>query len=77
MQSIGNVCNIAFPIWTQFYETMGLGIKILISERNDPDRQSLKIYWVILRYIFDHIVFLIIVLHIFLDDYSGNGLGFE
>ena len=26
MQSIGNVCNIAFPIWTQLYETMGLGI---------------------------------------------------
>ena len=32
--------------------TMGLRIKILISERNDPDRQSLKIFWVILRYVF-------------------------
>ena len=32
--------------------TMGLRIRILISERNDPDRQSLKIFWVILRYIF-------------------------
>lgn len=32
--------------------TIGLGIKIIICERNDPYRQKIKIYWKVLRFLF-------------------------